>query len=258
MRHQKLFGQNFLKDIRVIARIIDEAKLANSNTLMEIGPGKGAITEPLSKIGGKKLIAIEKDYVLVDFLKEKFAKNPNFEVISSDFLEFDFDNFISTQNLNTGKIAVISNLPYSVGSRIFVDLCKQARHLEFCVLMFQKEVADRIAASPNSKTYGILSVIAQCVFEVKKVILVPPSAFKPAPNVDSLVIKVTPIEPKIKPEEMNAFIDFVKKAFSQRRKTLKNSLGCEIAIFEKAQIDSQRRPENLSIDEFVRLFYAYL
>src|SRR5579859_8052082 len=230
-------GQNFLNDPSAARKIVDALGNIRAATVIEIGPGRGMLTDLLARTAGR-LIAIELDRVLAAQLRMKYSLQSNVEIIEGDVLTVDFANVIRRKPgplLNQGpqahadetlaKAHIIGNLPYYITSDILLHLFRFHAYLENIVIMVQHEVAERIAAKPGSRDYGLLSATAQLYAQVENLFTLPPGAFSPAPKVHSSVLRLT-VAPRfdqlhIKPEE---FIEFLKLAFAMKRKTLVNNL----------------------------------
>jgi len=238
---QKAFGQNFLKDKKIIHSILDivdlQMKKNSTKRWVEVGPGKGALTLPfLERNPSSQLILIEKDRDLVQEWNERSISG--LKVIDQDALETDFNKIYEGETFG-----FFSNLPYSVGTGIFTKLALYPHRIQFMVLMFQKEVAERIRAMPSTKARGSLSVWSQNAWNIEKALIVPPHAFTPAPKVDSEVILCTPRETPMVPESQQSphtqelWQELLKTAFSHRRKMLR-------AIFSKNKIWTQALQES--------------
>lgn len=266
---QKAFGQNFLIDAKIIQQIADQTLLRvkeqNIHTLVEIGPGKGAITRPL--IAGIAHFSddfsfrlIEKDRRLIAGLDKMIAsQEPKIEIQEGDFLELT-DQQIFCPSEASPDWAVVSNLPYSAATAILQRLMSFKPVPRFMVLMFQKEVADRLAAPVGDSHRGSLSVWTQNQFEVKRLIRVPPGAFRPSPKVQSSVILVEPrVEFQLTQsrEYPELFQQMIKMAFAQRRKMIRNNFKSDAKWFralQESQIDDQLRPENMDWSDWQSLF----
>jgi 16S rRNA (adenine1518-N6/adenine1519-N6)-dimethyltransferase len=246
---RKRFGQHFLHDPLVIQRIVQAIDPQPFETIVEIGPGLGALTLPLLKTNAN-LHAVEFDRDLVSFWQ---TNHPQLQIHACDALLFDF-----TQISNANKIKVIGNLPYNISTPLIFHLLEQISAISEMVFMVQKEVADRFVATPNERAdYGRLSIMLQCFCEVETLFEVGAGAFNPPPKVESAVVRFVPHQvPLIKLEEMQPFSNFIAQAFSQRRKTLRNNLKglVDETTFLKANIDQSARPETLNIEDFIRLF----
>jgi 16S rRNA (adenine1518-N6/adenine1519-N6)-dimethyltransferase len=252
-RARKRFGQNFLLDQNIIVTIIHAAELTAEDHVLEIGPGQGALTHKiLPQVQSLDLIEIDRD-LAQDFID---LQNEKLTVHVGDALRMDWDKFLPATNCK-----LIANLPYNISSMILFKMIEHRQRISRMVLMFQKEVGDRLRAQPGSKEYGALSVLCQLWFDVESIAIVPPTAFRPPPKVMSEVLRFTRLPaPRVELEDPNLFRKVVKAAFAQRRKTLRNCLGASgfsreaIASAEQlAAIDMQRRGETLSIQEFALL-----
>lgn len=250
-RARKRFGQNFLHDQSVILNIVNTINPQKTDNMVEIGPGQGAITtQLLDRI--KKLQAIELDRDLLDPLAKKCANHGDLKLHNADALKFDF----SALRTNTEKLRIVGNLPYNISTPILFHLLSQASDVQDMHFMLQKEVVDRMSAAPGSKVYGRLSVILQAQCEVTPLFVIPPQAFNPAPKVDSAFVRIRPYETSpYAIKDFQHFTALVKQAFSQRRKTLRNTLKelVNAEQFAAADIDPGKRAEVLSITDFVRL-----
>lgn len=257
----KSLGQNFITDKHVIERIVEGAGPSEKDLVIEIGPGIGVLTAEAAQQAAK-VIAIEIDSKLIPILGETLAEYDNVEVINQDILKTDLNKIIDEQRQLgnfTGDVKIIGNLPYYITTPIIMHILENSIHAESITVMMQKEVADRIKASPGNKTYGAISAAVQYYCEVEQVISVPKEVFVPRPKVDSAVLKLTiRKETPVDLIDEKAFFACVKAGFGQRRKTLLNSLTGtyglskdEIrAILEKAGIDPVRRAETLDMNEF--------
>ncbi|MCK5427071.1 MAG: ribosomal RNA small subunit methyltransferase A [Thermodesulfovibrionia bacterium] len=249
---KRRFGQHFLFNERIIKKIIACSMVTSRDTVIEIGPGTGIMTRLLAE-HVKKVIAIEIDRKLIEKLRESIAMRPNVVVINADALRFPYETI-------KGKFKVVANIPYYITTPLLFRLLEFKKRIPSMTLLMQKEVARRITASPGSKDYGVLSITTQLHTKPEIKFTVSKGAFSPPPQVDSAVIHFSVYaQPyyKIKNEEF--FLRVVKTAFSKRRKTILNSLRSFKGIKEtlpKTGIDSQLRPESLSIKEFIRLAEA--
>jgi 16S rRNA (adenine1518-N6/adenine1519-N6)-dimethyltransferase len=226
-------GQHFLTDRDAARTIVDALGNIANEVVIEIGPGRGAITELLIPRAGH-LIAIELDHVLAAQMRLKYARFPNVEVVEADFLRTEIPTLLGHKPGLLGdripgspvKTArVIGNIPYYITSDILLKLFANHRHFDRFVLMMQKEVADRILAKPGSSDYGLLSATAQLYTRVEKILTLPPGAFNPPPKVHSIVLRFETM-PRIEQLGVNEhrFVDFLKLSFAQKRKTLANNL----------------------------------
>ncbi len=236
-RPRKRFGQHFLHDPRVLARIVEAVDPSRADFLVEIGPGEGALTRPLLERAGK-LEAIELDRDLAAGLAAQFPPY-RLTVHCADALEFDFGRFPAGMRL-------VGNLPYNISTPLLFHLARHAQRMRDLHFMLQLEVVERMVAAPSSAAYGRLSVALQARFRMKKLFKVSKGAFRPPPKVESAIVRLEPL-PKIL--EINE--DLLRRAFSARRKTLKNALpGIDFAALG---IDPGLRPENLSPEDYARV-----
>ena len=245
IRPKKSLGQNFLSDKNVIKSIVKIGNIKNNNTILEIGPGTGNLTEFILKKKPKNFFVIEKDYNLVKFLYEKFDNKIN--IINKDVLNFEL-NAISKE-----KIIVYGNLPYNISTEILTKWITDKKKFESCkklILMFQKEVADRIIAKTNSKNYGRLSIISNWRMDVKKKIDKNPNYFFPKPKEDSTLLSFEPKKKYFNLKNPNNLEKITKVFFNQRRKMIKNPLKQifknPYIIVQKLKLDTNLRPQNLS------------
>ena len=252
-RPKKSLGQNFLEDPSVIDRIIKAFAPAKDDTVVEIGPGRGALTEKLVGVVGR-LYALEFDSTLIPVLRDRFSANGNFVLLENDALTFDFSG------LRTGdeQIRLIANLPYNISTAILQRLFAYAEVFEDCVLMFQREVAERITAPPGTRDRGYLSVMTELYFNAQVIFDVAPEAFRPRPKVWSTVMRLTPVIPPRRSNDL--FERLVAEGFAQKRKTISNNLKRRfpgyLAALSSSGIDPLRRAETLTLDEWLRLSEA--
>jgi 16S rRNA (adenine1518-N6/adenine1519-N6)-dimethyltransferase len=256
-RPRKRFGQHFLRDKTVLARIASALALTGSETVIEIGPGRGALTDLLAD-GARRLVAVEIDRDLAALLRERYATRPNVEILEADVLEVDLGR------LAGGPYVLAGNVPYYITTPIVFHALRPPRP-ERAVYLVQREVAERIVAPPGGKDYGALSVNVQGFARADVLFRVPPGAFTPPPQVDSAVIRVTPrADPVVAPELEARYRAFVLAAFGLRRKQMRRvlrtvaGLPAEDAdrILAAADIDPEARPETLTPDAFARLVGA--
>lgn len=251
---KKSLGQNFLVDHNYIDKIVRAVDPREGDTVIEIGPGRGAITERLVD-SGANVHAIELDRELVPLLRERFADDENFSVTEADATEVDIAELIPN---SPHSIKLVANLPYYISTAILQRLAEQKEVFSTLVLMFQKEVVDRITAQPGNSDRGYLTVLVETAFIVEKLFDVPPNAFRPVPKVTSSVARLIPKSNSI--SDPDKFRDLVSKAFLQKRKTILNNLKTHFPnAYEallKANIDPTRRAESMSLDEWEALFLA--
>jgi 16S rRNA (adenine1518-N6/adenine1519-N6)-dimethyltransferase len=253
IRAKKSLGQNFLKDPHYLAKIADCARLGQDDCVLEIGPGLGHLTSVLAA-RAKNVLALELDDRLIPILQKEFSAQQHVAIKQADALEYNYESL-------SGTWKVVANLPYYISTPIIQKLLIHRNKFSSLTLMLQKEVAERIAAAPGGKEYGYLSVLVQLYTRPRIEFLVPPGAFSPQPDVDSAVVTLTILDrPAVLLKDEAFFIRVVKAAFSQRRKTLRNSLKqldlpkeTMDAVLEKTGIDLGRRAETLNVEEFGRL-----
>lgn len=259
-KFSKSLGQNFLIDDNVIDRILEGARLSETDRIIEVGPGIGTLTREMGKVA-ENVVAIEIDKTLIPILKETLADLDNVEVVNEDILKVDVQELIN-EKLNGGPVKLVANLPYYITTPIVMKFLEEDIPVTDIVVMVQKEVADRMNAKPSTKDYGALSVAVQYYCDTEIVAKAPRHMFVPQPNVDSIVIGLhVRDEKKYVVDNEDIFFKTVKASFGQRRKTLLNSLGGlgflskdEIReALQAANIDEKRRGETLSIDEFANL-----
>lgn len=249
-RPRKRFGQNFLHDPAVIKRIIRVIDPRANEHLVEIGPGLGALTRPLLHAVGR-LDVVEIDRDIIPLLLESCAGYGELGVHNRDILKFDFTSLAPGQALR-----VIGNLPYNISTPLIFHLLKQLHVIRDMHFMLQREVAERLAAAPATEQYGRLSVMVQWHCTVELLFTVGPGAFKPAPKVNSAVVRLTPHrQAPIHVNDEKRFAELVNQAFSQRRKTLRNALKGLLTAeeIESVAIDPMRRPETLSLADYAML-----
>ncbi len=250
LRPKKHLGQHFLHDPGIIARLITAIAPQPGQRLVEIGPGTGALTLPLLEALGE-LDVVELDRDLASELKERCRGAGELRVHIQDALAFEFCSLCTEGN----QIRLIGNLPYNISTPLLFQLLTQVDCIEDMIFMLQKEVAERLAASPSTPQYGRLSVMIQYRCNVERLFDVAPGAFYPPPKVYSSVVRLLPKRPPAALLDDSVFNALVKRAFAQRRKTLRNALKGMVdeAVFRAASIDPARRGETLSVSEFVLL-----
>lgn len=251
MKHipRKRFGQNFLKDPSVLDAIISAIAPRHSDIMLEVGPGLGAMTEKLLP-HLLRLDVIELDRDLAAYLTHRFPAG-KLTVHCGDVLDFDIRPLTARADQ---KIRIVGNLPYNISTPLLFHLMDFATLIEDQHFMLQKEVVERMVAEPGGKAYGRLSVMLQWRYDMDMLFTVPPEAFEPPPKVDSAIVRMTP---KDNPEEcpFQALEKIVTQAFSQRRKMLRNNLALFFSEteLEKLKIDPTKRPEDLSVEQFIHL-----
>jgi len=256
IKAKKSLGQNFLIDKNIITKIVNVGNISNKNEVLEIGPGTGNLTEFILKKNPKKIFVIEKDINLVNLLREKFKNQ--IKIINEDVLNIS-ENLISKK-----KLIVFGNLPYNISTQIlskWITTPLKKRWYENFVLMFQKEVADRILAKTNTKKYGRLAILANWNLDVKKITDISPSCFSPKPKVESTLLKFTPKKNFYKLKNPKS-IEFITRIFfNQRRKKIKKPFN-QIFVnskfsLKKLNIDLNLRPQNLSPDTYYLIAREY-
>jgi len=248
---RKRFGQNFLHEQYIIDNILGSLEYSKDQHWVEIGPGQGALTEPMLK-SGVLLDVVELDRDLVAFLGSKFEDYANLTIHSSDALRFDFSS-LSKEN---EKLHILGNLPYNISTPLMFHLLSNIPRIADMTFMLQKEVVDRICAGPGTKKYGRLSVMMQYYCHTEHLFDVPPESFNPAPKVMSSIVRLEPFEtPPVEINSISALNTVVTAAFSQRRKTLRNSLRKLILEEHIIQlgIDSTVRAETIPLADFAKL-----
>lgn len=248
---RKRFGQNFLVDHGIINNIVRSVHPLKTDQIVEIGPGKGAITELLAS-ECDNLSVIELDRDLVPWLKVKFEKHPNFQLFQADALKFDF-----AQLINAGKpLRIVGNLPYNISTPLIFHLLSYADKVQDMHFMLQKEVVKRMAAEPGTGAYGRLGIMVQYYCAVENLFEVPPTSFDPPPKVDSAIVRLMPYKKlPFVAKNVKTLESLVNVAFQQRRKTLRNALKSllEPEQLEGLPVDLSLRPENISLEDYVKL-----
>lgn len=265
-RAKKSLGQNFLSDERVTRRIIEAFAPHRDETVIEIGPGRGALTSHLLERAGR-VVAVEFDRELIPLLEEKFKARENFSLVQADALAVDFCSIIHPE----GRARVVANLPYYISTAIMQKLIEERACLTEMLLMLQREVVERIMAKPATSERGYLSVLVEAYCEAERLFDVAPSSFRPQPKVWSTVVRLRlreKLEVYVRDERL--LWRLVSAGFSQRRKTILNNLrhapeelrrkvedaGGATALLERASIEASRRAETLSLEEWARLSNA--
>lgn len=257
IRPHKQLGQHFLIDPAVIAQMITAAQIGPEDTVLEIGPGLGALSESLAEMSAR-LYLVELDTLLADRLRQRFASDARVQVITADFVSLDLP-----ATFPQSEIHVVASLPYNVATPILFRLLEHRRQFPEATVMLQKEVAERLSAAPGTKAYGVPSVLTQLYATVTTVGTVGPLSFFPAPKVESQVVRLVFQEaPRVTVQNEKVFRRVVKASFVQRRKTLRNALRAAgysdlDTISVRTGIGLQRRGETLSLDEFAMLTNAF-
>lgn len=259
----KSLGQNFLINDEVIEKTIDAANITNKDLIIEIGPGLGTLTNLLLE-KAKKVIAIELDNRMVNILKERFNLYNNFEIIYNDVLKVDLKNIIEKEKKENGieTVKIVANLPYYITTPIIMKLLEDELDIESITVMVQKEVADRLTATPGDKKAGAITYSVNYYCEAENVVEVPKESFIPAPEVESGVIKlVLRNNPPVELKDEDKFFKLIKVSFMQRRKTFLNGVSNSGLvekqklknILEELQISENIRGENLRLEQFAQI-----
>ena len=258
---KKNFGQNFLVDERVLGKIVSSAEISKDDVVIEVGPGIGTLTQALAK-EDYKVVAVEIDTTLVPILGELLSDFDNIEIINEDILKVDVNAI--AEKYPDKKIKMVANLPYYITTPIIMNVLENHIPVESITVMIQKEVAYRMKAQPSTKDYGSLSLAVQYYCEPYLVANVPQNCFMPRPNVDSAVIKLTVMDkPKVQVNNEKFMFEFIKAAFSQRRKTLVNCIfSSGLLTLSKDEIgkvlnglgyDERVRGESLTLEDYGKI-----
>jgi 16S rRNA (adenine1518-N6/adenine1519-N6)-dimethyltransferase len=258
---KKSLGQNFLVDEKCIENIIDALSLSSEDNVIEIGPGRGALTEKLVE-SGANVTAIEVDKDLIPVLQNQFSHAQNFTLLNEDALRVDFASVLHSP-ITTDHYKLVANLPYYISTAILQRLIEQRECFSELVLMLQREVVDRITAEPRNSERGFLTVLVEAYMQTEHLFDVPPNAFRPAPKVWSAVVRLTP-KKDVEIADEKLFREIIAAGFAYKRKTilnnfknappkLKEKIGDAQQFLEDNEIDPQRRAETLSIEEWKRL-----
>ncbi|KEQ17489.1 ribosomal RNA small subunit methyltransferase A [Endozoicomonas numazuensis] len=248
---RKRFGQNFLHDHGVIQRIIRSIHPKAGDRIVEIGPGQGALTELLLDDAGQ-LDVVELDRDLIPTLKLRFGLNPEFRIHEGDALKFDFSSLRKEDEM----LRLVGNLPYNISTPLIFHLLEFQGLIHDMYFMLQKEVVERLAAQPGEKHYGRLGIMAQYYCKIDNLFVVGPGCFKPAPKVDSAIVRLEPYKTIPYPaDDVKLLERIVREAFQQRRKTMRNTLKKLISADELTElgIDPVSRPETVTLPEFVSI-----
>ncbi|MBE9527808.1 MAG: ribosomal RNA small subunit methyltransferase A [Proteobacteria bacterium] len=267
MRAKKRFGQHFLTDKNLLKKIVRTASVEEGDVVLEIGPGRGALTAELLNAGAT-VVAVEVDRNLSELLRKKFSRQEGFSLVEGDIVKMPFSE-ITGMEIPTGadakKKKSVSNLPYNITGPMLFRFLEERDRFDIIVLLLQKEVAERLAAVPSTKGYNALSVLMQVWFDISREFEVKRTLFVPPPKVDSTVVSLVPrAAPRVATGDPVLFKRVVKAAFSLRRKMLSNSLKTlgvapELigAALSGAQIDPKRRAETLTLEEFSSLVLSF-
>ncbi len=265
---KKSLGQNFIVDSNILRNMVDAGDVDKDTTVIEIGPGIGALTEQIAK-AAKDVYAFEIDDRFLTVLDDTLSAYSNVTVIHQDILKVDFEAFKEEYLQDTTRLLVIANLPYYITTPIIMHLLESSLPIERMLLMMQKEVANRLGAEPSTKAYGSLSIALQYYTEVEVAFMVPRTVFNPQPNVESAVVRLdVREEPAVAVKDEKLFQTIVRASFTQRRKTIWNNLKKMVndkekeptlrEAFEDAGIDPSRRGESLAIAEFGKLADSFV
>ena len=250
---RKRFGQNFLHDPHIIDGIVRAIRPQSSDTLIEIGPGLGAITEQLvDQVGQMAVVELDRD--LIPHLKISFATRKNFQIYEGDALKFDFGRALD--ELGGERLRIVGNLPYNISTPLLFHLLNFRQRIADMHFMLQKEVVDRLAAGVGESAYGRLGIMVQYHCKVEPLFPVPPTAFDPPPKVDSAIVRLVPhTELPVTTRDPVQLGKLVTQAFSQRRKTIRNALKTTAtdATLEQAGISPELRPEQISLAQYAHL-----
>jgi len=246
VRPKKSLGQHFLTDKNIARKIVNSLSLQNYDQILEIGPGKGVLSVNLLALQDKKVKFVEIDRDSVEYLNENIPDIRD-KIQTADILR------IRLADLFDGPFAIIGNFPYNISSQLFFRILENKQQVTEVVCMIQKEVARRIASPPGSKEYGILSVLLQAYYHIEYLFGVPSQVFNPPPRVESAVIRLCRNERPALPCDEGMFVKVVKTAFNQRRKVLRNSLKSLIQMSDPPDEIFQKRPEQLGVEDFIRL-----
>lgn len=248
VKAKKHLGQHFLTDNNIARKIVD-ALSPSSKNIVEVGPGTGVLTKLLAKLPDKQIVAMDVDQESITYLHEELPELRN-NILLQDFLKSDLEKLFNA------PFAVIGNFPYNISSQILFKVLENRNKIPELVGMFQKEVAERIASKPGNKIYGILSVLSQAFYETEYLFTVHEHVFSPAPKVKSAVIRMKRKKDSNLGCDEKLFFRVVKTGFNQRRKTLRNSIKQLIPESKPALPFMDKRPEQLSVDEFILLTKA--
>jgi 16S rRNA (adenine1518-N6/adenine1519-N6)-dimethyltransferase len=261
LQPRKALGQNFLKNTLVAQRLVEQAQIGPQDTVLEIGAGLGSLTLAIAGVAGQ-VIAVEKDTHLVPLLRAELLSynQGQVRILETDILRMPLEPLVPP---GSPLLVVLGNLPYNISSQVVVKLIAERRFVRRAVLMFQKELAERLCASPGSKTYGRLSVLLQYCADVEAVLSIKADQFYPKPKVDSAVLRID-FKPIVTPvvQDEGLFVQVVQAAFGRRRKTMRNALSGSLLdlkvdqaerALQAVSIDPRRRAETLSVAEFVVL-----
>ena len=258
VKFKKKFGQNFLKDINIVKRIVDVSEVDKDSLVIEVGPGGGVMTRELAA-RAKNVLAYEIDHDLEDELFKRLDGFDNVDILFQDFLTSDLINDVS--NYSYKKLYFVSNVPYYITTPILMKIIESGLNFNKIVIMVQKEVGDRFTTSPGNREYGSITVLLNYFYEVKKEFFVSRKQFVPEPNVDSLIVSFSEKKDKLELNDFNFFEKLLRDSFQFKRKTLRNNLkGYDLKKIEEVLneygYDLTIRAENLSTEIFVKISNA--
>lgn len=262
LRPKKRYGQNFLIDRNILGKILDAAELTQQSCVLEVGPGLGTVTAEAA-LTARKVVAVEMDKDLLPVLEESIGQMPNVEIVPEDFLKLNLPEFLQS-HFGNDPCTVVANLPYYITSPLIIRFIEVKERINRMVLMVQDEVAERLTAKPGTGGYGSISVFVQYHCDVQVITRAKRTVFFPAPEVDSAVIRLDVREtPAVEVPSEELFFKIVRASFGQRRKTLPKALSGNpelswtkefaISVLEQAGIDTTRRGETLSLEEFASI-----
>lgn len=263
LQAKKSLGQNFIIDTNILENIVQAGSVDKNTTVIEIGPGIGALTEQIAK-KAKEVFAFEIDGRLIELLDDTLSDYSNIKILHEDILKVDFVEFQEKYLGEVDRLVVIANLPYYITTPIVLHLIESPLAIEEMILMMQKEVAQRLEAKPSTKEYGSLSIAIQASVDVDIAFTVPRTVFMPQPNIDSAIVRLRPLkENRLNVKDEKLFFKIMRASFGQRRKTIWNNLRRELndkekepflrEAFKDSGIDPSRRGESLTIQDFSRL-----
>ena len=258
VKFKKKFGQNFLKDINIVKRIVDVSEVDKDSLVIEVGPGGGVMTRELAS-RAKNVLAYEIDHDLEDELFKRLEGFENVDVLFQDFLTSDLVNDVANYSYN--KLYFVSNVPYYITTPILMKIIESGLNFDKIVIMVQKEVGDRFTTAPGSREYGSITVLLNYFYEVKKEFFVSRKQFVPEPNVDSLIVSFTPRKDRLELKDYKYFERLIRDSFQFKRKTLRNNLkNYDLKIIESVlkeyDYDLSVRAEMLSTEIFVKICNA--
>ncbi len=257
IRPKKRLSQHFMRDLSVARQLVESIGIREGDTVLEIGPGEGVLTQFLVESPAARIIAVEIDERMETILQSRFGGDDRFQLVLTDFMKADLNDLIGPVQR---RILVLGNIPYGITSPILFRLLEHRSQIQDAGLTVQKEVGQRLASPPGSKIYGIPSVLFQAFSDVEILFPISRDAFYPVPEVDSAAIRIQFLEtPRFQIEDIDYFVRIVRQAFGQRRKMLRNTLKPILSDFDGKKdlpIDLHQRPEALSVSDFVQLSNA--